>query len=126
MYVIMNASVMYAEMQLHNKKDIEIRPQDLNLRPLNSDQSSYQLSHWSSGIGAEDRYIHAARNFRKLVKKKKKKETFEGENFHRVLAGATNCATTKPTPPNLTNKTFVDSHKTSIFAKVFFLKYFLL
>ena len=54
MYVIMNASVMYAEMQLHNKKDIEIRPQDLNFRPLNSIRCSYQLSHWSSGIEAED------------------------------------------------------------------------
>ena len=36
------------------KKDIEIQP-GLNLGLLNSG-CSYQLSHWSSGIGAEDRW----------------------------------------------------------------------
>ena len=100
----MNASVTYAEMQLHNKKDIEIRLQDLNFRPLNSIRCSYQLSHWSSGIEAEDRYIHAVRNFRKLVKKKKKKKKLLREKTFTVFTGATNCAT-KPPPPNFTNKT---------------------
>ena len=50
-----------------------------------------------------------------------KRETFEGENFRELLA----CAAPKDaTPPNFTEKTFVNSHKTVKFAKVFFLKRF--
>ena len=51
------------------------------------------------------------------------KYNFRGENFHRVLT----CAALKDTtPPNFAEKTFVNSHKTAKFAKVFSLESFLL
>ena len=47
--------------------------------------------------------------------------TFEGENFHGLLA----CAVPKNTmPPNFAEKTFANNHKTAKFAKVFSLKSF--
>ena len=49
------------------------------------------------------------------------KHDSRGENFRRLLA----CAVPKDaTPPNFAEKTFVNSHKTAKFAKVFFLKRF--
>ena len=49
------------------------------------------------------------------------KYDFRGENFHGLLA----CAAPKDaTPPNFTEKTFTNSHKTAKFAKVFSLESF--
>ena len=61
------------------------------------------------------------------------RETFEGENFHELMENKiftertfTDCSLVLPivppediTPPNFAQKTFVNSHKTSKFMKVF-------
>ena len=52
-----------------------------------------------------------------------KKYEFHGKNFHRLLAFAVPKDTS---PPNFTEKTFTNSHKTAKLAKVFSLKTFLL
>ena len=49
------------------------------------------------------------------------RETFEGQNFHGLLTGV---AAKKATPPNFSEKSFVNSYKTSKFAKVFSLESF--
>ena len=51
------------------------------------------------------------------------KYNFHGENFHGLLTFA---APKDATPANFTEKTFVNNHKTTKFAKVFSLKSFLL
>ena len=65
---------------------------------------------------------HIAGNFQgRKLSQTGEKDNFHGENFHRVLA----CAVPKDTtPPNFAEKTFVNSHKTAKFSKVFFLKSF--
>ena len=46
---------------------------------------------------------------------------FKGENFCKLLAFA---VPKDATPPNFAEKTFMNSHKTAKFVKVFFLKSF--